>query len=67
MGTVFYEFNVLFEPGDALFETHVQIAANEGVRGEKLTLFGEMLRVSRYKNQSSCISEPRYLGFCYCY
>ena len=56
----YYEFYLLFQPGDAIFK------ANLIFSNETLSIYENIIRISLYKSQSACVNDHRLAGFCYC-
>ena len=55
-----YEFQVVLQPADALFEAYVML------KNEELTYYGKAIRLNIYGNQSICLDDASLHGFCYC-
>ena len=60
---VFYEIQILVQPGEALFEGYLKRQTGKSA----LHIYSRVLRLSVYGRQSRCVSDNiRLLGFCYC-
>jgi len=57
---LFYEFQVLLEPGNALFKITLQKVDSE------FKVIDSIVRISLYKSQSDCMNDRRFHGFCFC-
>lgn len=67
----FYQFNILFQPGNAEFDATFNIFKSHFspfniFKSANISLIGVINRVSIYGNQSNCLSEHKYYGYCYC-
>ena len=60
-GKIFYSLRVLLQPGDAVFEGSLKLSKNKDFL--KVSMIE---RISRYGDQSHCVSGKKFEGFCYC-
>ena len=56
-------FLVLFQPGDAWFESTVHIDIK---KNNSLSILGKIIRASLYANQSNCVQDVVLKNYCYC-
>lgn len=56
-----FRFEILMQPGDALFESMFRF--NSNAKNFEPT---DLSRFNLYKNQSDCLSDKTYYGFCFC-
>lgn len=61
MQSEFYKFDILMQPGDALFEVNFKLDKEKSKHTTS-----QFKRLSLYNNQSSCMNEKYFYGFCYC-
>ena len=59
---LFYEFQVLLEPGNALFKITLQKVDDPS----QFRVVDSIIRISLYKSQSDCMNARQFHGFCYC-
>jgi hypothetical protein len=59
----FYQFQVLLEPGNAIFKITLQKARDEN----EFRVIDSIIRISLYKSQSHCLNDHQLHGFCFCY
>jgi hypothetical protein len=64
---LFYEFRYKVEPGDAIFAVYYRIYfLNVKKEDQKLEQYLKVVRLSRYGNQSKCMSDKNLMGYCFC-
>lgn len=56
-----YKISFRCQPGDAVFQANLKLAGHKS-----LQLIGKLIRLSKYGNQSACMTEHKYYGYCYC-
>ncbi len=63
----FYEFRYKVEPGNAIFAVYYRyIFLNIPESERKLELYLKTVRLSRYGQQSNCMTDKNLMGYCYC-
>lgn len=63
----FYEFRYLVQPGDAIFAVYYRFYfLNIPVEKRKLQRYLKTVRLSKYGQQSSCMTNKNLMGYCYC-
>ena len=55
-----YQFSILAQPGDAIFEATLEI------NRKGISVIGKIIRSSRYGNQSHCVNDAYLKNFCFC-
>ena len=58
-----FKFVVIFQPGDAWFESTVEI---DRERNSSLSIYGKVIRLSLYGDQSYCVSDSFHKSYCFC-
>ncbi len=59
----YFEFTLKYQPGNSTFETSILVNDKEN---NELKIHDRIFRVSRYGTQSSCMTDSKYFGFCFC-
>jgi hypothetical protein len=55
-----FEFKLMLDPNDAIFR------GNLILRNKTLAVYGDVKRLSLYRNESACMSDYTLHGFCFC-
>ena len=56
----YYEFKVRLQPNNATFKGNLEFSNG------KFRIHGNLIRLSLYRNESSCMTDYKIHGFCYC-
>ena len=59
-GIEYFEHKLMLQPNNATFK------GNLVLREKVFVVYGDVKRLSLYKRESSCMSDYRLHGFCYC-
>jgi len=64
---LFYEFRYKVQPGDAVFAVYYRIYFYDVKKeDQKLEQYLKVVRLSRYGNQSKCMTDKNLMGYCFC-